>query len=86
MQQRPQPMRGPNRLKIGIFPANAAGGLTLTRVPESWRAAWPDIVAVAQMANRAALESFLPIGRWRGFGGERNAREWSFETLMEAAA
>lgn len=86
MQQRPQPMHGPNRLKLGIFSANADGGLTLTRVPERWRAEWPAIVAVAQMADRAGLEFFLPIARWRGFGGETNAREWSFETLTQAAA
>jgi len=28
------PLHGPNRLKLGIFAANADGGLTLTRVPE----------------------------------------------------
>jgi len=86
MRQRRNPMHGPNRLKLGVFSANADGGLTLTRVPERWRAAWPDVVAVAQMADRAGLEFFLPIARWRGFGGETNSREWSFETLTEAAA
>jgi FMNH2-dependent dimethyl sulfone monooxygenase len=80
------PMRGPNLLKLGVFSANADGGLTLTRVPERWRAEWPDVVAVAQMADRAGLEFFLPIARWRGFGGVTNSREWSFETLTEAAA
>ena len=86
MPDRPHPMRGPNRLKLGVFSANADGGLTLTRVPERWRAEWPDVVAVAQMADRAGLEFFLPIARWRGFGGVTNSREWSFETLTEAAA
>jgi alkanesulfonate monooxygenase SsuD/methylene tetrahydromethanopterin reductase-like flavin-dependent oxidoreductase (luciferase family) len=86
MQVPVHPMHGPNRLKLGIFSANADGGLTLTRVPERWRAEWPDVVAVAQMADRAGLEFFLPIARWRGFGGATNAREWSFETLTEAAA
>ncbi len=32
------PMRGPNRFKLGVFSANADGGLTLTRVPERWQA------------------------------------------------
>ena len=32
------PMRGPNRFKLGVFSANADGGLTLTRVPERWPA------------------------------------------------
>ena len=67
MPDRPHPMRGPNMLKLGVFSANADGGLTLTRVPERWRAEWPDVVAVAQMADRAGLEFFLPIARWRGF-------------------
>src|ERR1700722_20705526 len=86
MHARPNPMRGPNRLKLGVFSANADGGLTLTRVPERWQAEWPDVVAVAQMADRAGLEFFLPIARWRGFGGVTNSREYSFETLTEAAA
>jgi len=55
-------------------------------VPERWRAEWPDVVEVARMADRAGLEFFLPIARWKGFGGVTNSREWSFETLTEAAA
>ena len=38
------------------------------------------------MADRAGIEFFLPIARWKGFGGEMNSREWSFETLTYAAA
>ena len=80
------PMHGPNRFKLGIFSANADGGLTLTRVPERWPARWHEVVEVAQMADRAGIEFFLPIARWKGFGGEMNSREWSFETLTYAAA
>ena len=80
------PMRGPNRFKLGVFSANADGGLTLTRVPERWQAQWRDVVAVAQMADRAGIEFFLPIARWKGFGGEMNSREWSYETFTYAAA
>ena len=80
------PLHGPNRFKLGIFAANADGGLALTRVPERWPARWPEIVEVAQMADRAGIEFFLPIARWKGFGGETNSREWSFETLTFAAA
>ena len=80
------PMHGPNRFKLGIFSANADGGLTLTRVPERWPARWDEVVEVARMADRAGIEFFLPIARWKGFGGEVNSREWSFETLTYAAA
>jgi alkanesulfonate monooxygenase SsuD/methylene tetrahydromethanopterin reductase-like flavin-dependent oxidoreductase (luciferase family) len=79
-------MRGPNRFKLGVFSANADGGLTLTRVPERWQAQWDDVVAVAQMADRAGIEFFLPIARWKGFGGAMNSREWSYETFTFAAA
>ncbi len=80
------PMYGPNKFKLGVFSANADGGLTLTRVPERWQARWDEIVEVARMADDAGIEFFLPIARWKGFGGEMNSREWSFETLTFAAA
>ncbi|MGP1397907.1 MAG: LLM class flavin-dependent oxidoreductase [Inquilinaceae bacterium] len=82
----PNPMWGPNPFKLGLFSVNADGGIALTRVPERWRAEWDDIVAVAQMADRAGIEFILPIARWKGFGGETDARGRSFETLTHGAA
>jgi len=79
-------MHGPNRFKIGVFSLNADGGLTMTKVPERWTAAWPDIVAAARIADQAGLEFILPIARWRGYGGETNSRQHSFETFTFAAA
>jgi alkanesulfonate monooxygenase SsuD/methylene tetrahydromethanopterin reductase-like flavin-dependent oxidoreductase (luciferase family) len=78
-------MHGPNKFKLGVFSMNSDGGLTLTKVPERWPATWTEIVEVAQMADRAGLEFILPIARWKGFGGEMNSREWSFETFTYAA-
>ncbi len=83
---KPHPLRGPNPFKLGVFSANADGGLTLTTVPERWQAKWPDIVEVAQIADRAGIEFFLPIARWKGFEGTTNSREHSFETFTFAAA
>ena len=80
------PLYGPNRFKLGLFSLNADGGLALTRVPERWPATWAGVTQAAQMADRAGLEFILPIARWKGFGGELNSREWSFETLTFAAA
>ena len=31
------------------------------------------------------MDFFLPIARWRGYGGSTNVREWSFETFTWAA-
>jgi alkanesulfonate monooxygenase SsuD/methylene tetrahydromethanopterin reductase-like flavin-dependent oxidoreductase (luciferase family) len=80
------PLKGPNRLKLGVFSANADGGLTITDVPERWKAGWDDNLTAAQIADRAGLEFFLPIARWAGFGGKNQGREWSFETFTWAAA
>ena len=75
-----------NTFKLGLFGANADGGLAVTTVPERWAARWADIQAVTQMADELGLEFFLPIARWKGFGGQTNARHHSFETLTLASA
>ncbi|MBP0614560.1 LLM class flavin-dependent oxidoreductase [Jiella mangrovi] len=80
------PLKGANRLKLGVFSTNADGGLAITTVPERWRATWDDNMNAAQIADRAGLEFMLPIARWKGFGGQTHAREWSFETFTWAAA
>ena len=82
---KPHPLKGPNRLKLGVFSTNADGGLAITDVPERWQAHWEDNLTAAQIADRAGLEFFLPIARWRGFGGKNRVREWSFETFTWAA-
>lgn len=82
---RPHPLKGPNRFKLGIFSMNADGGLAMTTVPERWRAGWDDNLNAARIADAAGIEFLLPIARWRGFGGETHAREWSFETFTWAA-
>jgi alkanesulfonate monooxygenase SsuD/methylene tetrahydromethanopterin reductase-like flavin-dependent oxidoreductase (luciferase family) len=79
------PLKGPNRLKLGVFSANADGGLAITDVPERWLAGWQDNLTAAQIADRAGLEFVLPIARWKGFGGKNRVREWSFETFTWAA-
>ncbi len=85
MTIKPHPLKGSNRLKLGIFSCNADGGLAITTVPERWQARWDDNLSAAQIADRAGLEFVLPIARWKGFGGQTKAREWSFETFTWAA-
>ncbi len=82
---KPHPLKGPNRFKLGVFSSNADGGLAITDVPERWRASWDDNLNAVGIADRAGLEFFLPIARWKGFGGKNRVREWSFETFTWAA-
>ena len=66
-----------------MFSANADGGLSFTTVPERWAAR---VQQAAVIADRGGMDFFLPIARWKGFGGTTQAREWSFETFTFAAA
>lgn len=83
---KPHPLKSATKLKLGVFSANADGGLAITDVNERWKAGWDDNLTAAQIADRAGLDFFLPIARWRGFGGKNRVREWSFETFTWAAA
>ena len=79
-------LSGGNLFKLGLFRMNCAGGLAITKAPDRWNAEWDDIVATAQLADRAGLELILPLARWRGYGGEFDNAAWSFETLTQGAA
>jgi len=53
-------------------------------VPERWSGSWPDCVRLAQMADRAGIEFTLPIGRWKGYGGETDYQGATLETVTWA--
>ena len=80
------PLFGPNRFKLGIFSANCDGGLTMSLVPERWKANWDDIVAMSQLADDAGIEFILPVAKWRGYQGKANVYGKSYETLTHGAA
>ena len=60
---RSHPLRGPNRFKLGLFSANADGGLAITTVPERWPARWEDNAALARMADDAGYDFLKPYSR-----------------------
>lgn len=73
-----------NRLKLGLFGANCSSGRAVTTVPERWSGSWPDCVKLAQMADRAGIEFMLPIGRWKGYGGQTDYQGATWETVAWA--
>ncbi|HXF33405.1 MAG TPA: LLM class flavin-dependent oxidoreductase [Candidatus Acidoferrales bacterium] len=77
-------LNSPNRLKLGIFGSNLSSGKNATLAPERWQATWDNNQRLAQMADDFGLEFFLPIGRWRGFGGVTGYQETGFETVTWA--
>src|SRR2546430_4947876 len=77
-------MGSANRLKLGLFGANCSSGRAVTMVPERWSGSWPDCVRLAQMADRAGIEFMLPIGRWKGYGGDTDYQGATWETVTWA--
>ena len=73
-----------SRLKLGIFGANLSSGLAATTVAERWSGSWEDNLALALMLDAAGIEFMLPVGRWKGYGGETNFESAGFETVTWA--
>jgi FMNH2-dependent dimethyl sulfone monooxygenase len=78
-------MYSANKLKLGLFGANCSSGRAVTQVPERWSGSWPDCLLLAQMADEAGIEFMLPIGRWRGYGGDTDYQGATLETVTWAA-
>jgi FMNH2-dependent dimethyl sulfone monooxygenase len=77
-------MYSANRLKLGLFGANCSSGRAVTLVPERWSGSWPDCLRLAQMADDAGIEFMLPIGRWKGYGGDSDYQGATLETVTWA--
>jgi FMNH2-dependent dimethyl sulfone monooxygenase len=77
-------MYNQNAFKIGLFGANCSSGRAVTMVPERWRATWRENVALAKMADAAGIDFLLPIGRWKGYGGDTDYQGATFETITWA--
>ena len=77
-------MYNANALKIGMFGANCSSGRTATKVPERWSASWQDCVKLARMADDAGIDFMLPIGRWKGYGGDTDFHGTTLETMTWA--
>src|SRR6266436_7527984 len=74
-----------NALKIGLFGANCSSGRAVTLVPERWSGSWPDNVRLARMADDAGIDFLLPIGRWKGYGGDTDYQGETLETVNWAS-
>jgi len=78
-------MYNANALKVGVFGANCSSGRSATKVPERWSASWADCLRLARMADEAGIDFILPIGRWKGYGGDTDFHGETLETKTWAA-
>lgn len=73
-----------NTLKIGLFGSNCSSGRCVTTVPERWTGNWEDNLALARMADERGIEFILPVGRWKGYGGDTDYMGTTLETITWA--
>src|SRR5713101_5714737 len=83
MRQR-MAMYNSNALKIGLFGANCSSGRAVTKVPERWSGNWQDNLRLARLADAAGIDFLLPIGRWKGYGGDTDFHGSTLETVTWA--
>jgi FMNH2-dependent dimethyl sulfone monooxygenase len=77
-------MYGDNKLQIGLFGSNCSSGRAVTLVPERWSGTWEDNKKLAVMADESGIDFMLPIGRWKGYGGDTDYQGTTLETITWA--
>ena len=77
--------RSTHRMKLGVMAFNCSRGSTVTLDERAWEMTWEDNVRLAQMADAGGFEALLPVGRWKGYGGDSNFNHRTFESFTWAA-
>jgi FMNH2-dependent dimethyl sulfone monooxygenase len=73
-----------NRLKLAMFGINLRGGVTMADFEGKAEGTWAENLRWARKADELGLDAIVPIARWRGYGGEANLGDRSFETFTWA--
>jgi dimethylsulfone monooxygenase len=74
-----------NKLKLGTFATNVSNAAAITTLEGRFETTWPNVTAIAHLADEARFEAMVPVARWRGFGGQTNFNGANFETYTWAA-
>jgi FMNH2-dependent dimethyl sulfone monooxygenase len=83
-QRKRSEMFGANPFKIGLFGANLSSGRCATTVPERWSGDWDECLVMAKIADEGGIDFILPVGRWKGYGGESDFHGGGLETITWA--
>ena len=79
------PLFNDRALKLGTFCTNLSGGCTISTMEGVLQPDWNSATALAKMADEMEFEAIVPVGRWRGFGGETDFNGAGFECYTFAA-
>jgi len=80
------PLFGDRKLKLGTFCSNVSSGATMSSMDGVLDLTWANTARLTQLADEMSFEAVVPIGRWRGMGGDTDANAESFESMTFAAA
>ncbi len=80
------PLFNERKLKLGTFSTNLSGGCAISKIDGVLEADWPSTLRLAQLADQMDFEALVPVGRWKGFGGETNFNGQGFESFSWASA
>jgi len=72
-------------MMLGVFATNASGSAGIHTVPSSFEVSWAQSLAIARMADEMGFELFMPLSRWKGFGGSTDYAGETYETLTYMA-
>ncbi|WP_152683860.1 LLM class flavin-dependent oxidoreductase [Pseudarthrobacter siccitolerans] len=75
-----------NRLKVATFATNMRGSVTLANVEGKVQTSWEESLRLAQHADRIGFDAVIPVMRWRGFGGQWNLSDRTFDPFTWATA
>ncbi|BBG02578.1 MULTISPECIES: LLM class flavin-dependent oxidoreductase [Pseudonocardia] len=77
---------GLDRLKLGVFHMNCTRGATPSTAEGTISPLdWGQQVRIARLAEDAGLDAFIPIARWRGYGGPSGFNDEQYEPIPWAA-
>lgn len=75
-----------DKFLLGTFSTNCGGGMTVSKLPERWKANWDNNLKLGKMLDEAGIDFMLPIARWVGYGGETDFHGEVLETITWATA
>jgi alkanesulfonate monooxygenase SsuD/methylene tetrahydromethanopterin reductase-like flavin-dependent oxidoreductase (luciferase family) len=79
------PVFNDRKLRLGTFSSNLSGGCAISTIDGVLEASWDQTLSLATMGDEMEFEALVPVGRWRGFGGETNFNGAGFECFTWAA-
>ncbi len=79
------PLFNDRKLKLGTFCTNLSGGCTMSEAEGMLDCDWPSTTRLAQLADEMEFEALVPVGRWKGFGGNTDFNGRGFECYSWAA-